>query len=369
MMALNGKIAKAQSLTGNLVKSSGSGGDPNPVITRGSGANSIMSVNPSEPNVASGDRSIAIGTGNQATAKGAIAFGVLNLATAQNAIAIGNKIQNKPANQATNLGAIAIGSSTQATGLYAVSVGNQTIASGGAAFAAGNFTEASGTFGVATGYATEAEARYSAAFGNSTDATGGASFVIGAFNEPDANAVDATHGQESRKYIFIVGNGTDDSNRSNAMTVDWDGNAVVAGKLTVGAAPVNAMDVATKQYVDQQGGGGTSDYTALSNKPQINGNTLTGNKTAAALGLATPSDIPAAASSGTPAMDGTASRGSSTQYARADHVHPTDTSRAAASDLANKITAPSSPATGAFLVYNGSAWVAQTLSTWQGGSY
>ena len=33
------------------------------------------------------------------------------------------------------------------------------------------------------------------------------------------------------------------------------------------------------------------------------------------------------------------------------------------------IAAPSSPATGAFLVWNGSAWVAQTLSTWQGGNY
>ena len=33
------------------------------------------------------------------------------------------------------------------------------------------------------------------------------------------------------------------------------------------------------------------------------------------------------------------------------------------------IDAPSSPATGAFLVWNGSTWVAQTLSTWQGGSY
>ena len=31
---------------------------------------------------------------------------------------------------------------------------------------------------------------------------------------------------------------------------------------------------------------------------------------------------------GTPAMDGTAARGTSTHYARADHVHPTDTSRA-----------------------------------------
>lgn len=33
------------------------------------------------------------------------------------------------------------------------------------------------------------------------------------------------------------------------------------------------------------GGGGTTDYTDLSNKPQINGNELTGNKTAAQLGL------------------------------------------------------------------------------------
>ena len=40
-----------------------------------------------------------------------------------------------------------------------------------------------------------------------------------------------------------------------------------------------------------------------------------------------------APSSTAPAMDGTASAGSSTDYARADHVHPTDTSRASASDL------------------------------------
>lgn len=118
------------------------------------------------------------------------------------------------------------------------------------------------------------------------------------------------------------------------------------------------------------GGGGTSDYDALTNRPQINGVTLTGDLSSTDLGLADAADIPAAgtatpkalgtaavgtslkyaredhvhakptiptaASSGTPAMDGTASRGSSANFARADHVHPTDTSRAAASDLANK---------------------------------
>ena len=38
-------------------------------------------------------------------------------------------------------------------------------------------------------------------------------------------------------------------------------------------------------------------------------------------------------------------------------------------ELSGKIDKPSSPASGSFLVYNGTAWVAQTLSTWSGGSY
>ena len=33
------------------------------------------------------------------------------------------------------------------------------------------------------------------------------------------------------------------------------------------------------------------------------------------------------------------------------------------------IAAPSSPANGAFLVWNGTAWIAQTLASWQGGNY
>ena len=65
-----------------------------------------------------------------------------------------------------------------------------------------------------------------------------------------------------------------------------------------------------------------------------------------------------------PAALGTASPGSVNKYSRGDHVHPLPTASAIGA-----ISAPSSPATGAFLVWDGSAWVAQTLSTWQGGSY
>jgi hypothetical protein len=46
-----------------------------------------------------------------------------------------------------------------------------------------------------------------------------------------------------------------------------------------------ATTVMTEVEAGGGGGGGTSDYTQLSNKPQINGVTLTGNKTGADLGL------------------------------------------------------------------------------------
>ena len=69
------------------------------------------------------------------------------------------------------------------------------------------------------------------------------------------------------KYAHIVGNGSVDK-RSNAHTLDWNGNAVYAGKVTVGTAPTADMDVATKQYVDNAvanaggsgGSGSAADY-------------------------------------------------------------------------------------------------------------
>lgn len=48
-------------------------------------------------------------------------------------------------------------------------------------------------------------------------------------------------------------------------------------------------------------------------------------------------DIPAAATTA-PVMDGTAAVGTSAKYAKEDHVHPTDTSRASASDLTSLTT-------------------------------
>jgi hypothetical protein len=46
--------------------------------------------------------------------------------------------------------------------------------------------------------------------------------VVGAYNENDTGD----------DYVFIAGNGTSDSNRSNAFTVDWNGNVKAAGHVS-----------------------------------------------------------------------------------------------------------------------------------------
>lgn len=60
----------------------------------------------------------------------------------------------------------------------------------------------------------EASGAYAAAFGRDTQASSKDQTVIGKYNVEDTD----------EKYAFIIGNGTDDENRSNALAVDWDGN-------------------------------------------------------------------------------------------------------------------------------------------------
>lgn len=63
-----------------------------------------------------------------------------------------------------------------------------------------------------------------------------------------------------------------------------------------------------------------------------------------------------------PANLGTAAAGSASAYARGDHVH----AMPSASDI-GAIPAPSSPSFGQYLMWNGSAWVAQSLPLYNGG--
>ena len=124
-------------------------------------------------------------------------------------------------------------------GENAFAEGYHTKASGNRSHAEGYGTIASGNQAHAEGYETTASGNHAHVEGRSTLASSPYQHVEGKYNIEDTDET----------YAHIVGNGSS-STRSNAYTLDWDGNGVYAGKVTVGTAPINNMDVATKKYVD-----------------------------------------------------------------------------------------------------------------------
>lgn len=146
------------------------------------------------------------------------------------------------------------GSSTKATGLSSHAEGLETISEGMGSHSEGRKTKAIGPYSHAEGYSTIAESSCSHAEGHSTHAKGAYTHAEG------LGTVATVYGQHTQgryneedtgeKYAHIIGNGTSEANRRNIHTVDWNGNAWYAGKITAGVNPTEPMEVATKEYVD-----------------------------------------------------------------------------------------------------------------------
>ena len=134
------------------------------------------------------------------------------------------------------------GSSTTASGSSSHAENNQTTASGSSAHSEGIRTVASGGASHSEGISTTASGVGAHTHGEGTIANHRGQTAAGRFNIADPSDDAET---EIGTYVEIIGNGTDASNRSNARTLDWNGNETLAGKLTVGAQAVNANDVPT----------------------------------------------------------------------------------------------------------------------------
>lgn len=188
---------------------------------------------------ASAQRAHAEGWNTTASAIAAHAEGQATHATGQYSHAEGRMTS------ADEAGAHAEGMLSSATGQYSHAEGQISSASGqashaeGAASAGGDYAHAEGN--------SHADGQYSHADGCGTSAQRKSQHTFGEYNVADTTGADGT---EHGEYIEIVGNGTADDARSNARTLDWNGNETLAGKLTIGVAPTASMDVATKQYVD-----------------------------------------------------------------------------------------------------------------------
>ena len=133
----------------------------------------------------------------------------------------------------------------QPLGEYAWSEGKDTIASGNKSHAEGYNAKALGEISHAEGSYTTASGSISHAEGWSTVASGEYQHVQGKNNISDTTSA------------HIVGNGSRSSNKSNAHTLDWNGNAWFAGDVYTGSTSGTNKDegskiLATKEYVDSK---------------------------------------------------------------------------------------------------------------------
>ena len=118
---------------------------------------------------------------------------------------------------------------TEATGNYSHAEGSQCVATGAYSHAEGYATSA-GISAHAEGSFTSAEGDMAHAEGLYTVANHKSQHVFGENNIVDPSTSLAT---ERGTYVEIVGNG-EVTAKSNARTLDWEGNEILAGGLTAG---------------------------------------------------------------------------------------------------------------------------------------
>lgn len=151
------------------------------------------------------------------------ATGLYAHAEGKGAIASGERSHAEGSAQATGFGAHAENINTKAIGYGSHTEGTSTVAQGGYSHAEGNNTKATGYISHAEGRNTEARAEASHAEGYGTIATALGQHAGGKYNIIDS----------AGSYLEVIGNGTS-STRSNARTLDNQGNAWYAGSVSVG---------------------------------------------------------------------------------------------------------------------------------------
>ena len=115
--------------------------------------------------------------------------------------------------------------------------GADCLALGTTSHAEGNGSIASGDNSHAEGGGTAASGDYSHSEGGGTTASSEYQHVQGKYNIVDTES----------KYAFIIGNGTSDTDRSNAFAIDWDGK-IYQGDSSIGIQLSQNVDLTLEEY-------------------------------------------------------------------------------------------------------------------------
>ena len=203
--------------------------------TSGSGIQSEFS------NTASGVLSVAMGIGTTASGRYSTAMGVETTASGERSTATGHQteafgdISTAMGRETSASGntSTAMGENTIASGIVSTAMGRQTTASGWASTAMGFLTAASGNYSTAFGHYTTASGDNSVAIGNETTASDYNSLVLGQWNLAGSTTTNSPTEFSIDNTAFVIGNGINWLNRSDALVVKFNGDATLAGNLNI----------------------------------------------------------------------------------------------------------------------------------------
>lgn len=218
-------------------------------VTKASG---IESTAFGKNTLASGARATAFGNGSLASGITATAFGS-STASGNSSFAVGNSTASGDGSiallnaNASGDESVAIGRSVMAEGQWSIALGSgQAIASGDYSTALGyssnatgkmataiSRTSASGVSSTSMGYSTGASGDYSTSMGFRTAARDYNSLVIGRYNLLGSTVTNSATEFSKENTAFVIGNGADADNRSDALTVLFDGSTTIAGDLSI----------------------------------------------------------------------------------------------------------------------------------------
>jgi hypothetical protein len=190
---------------------------------------------------ASGAYSSAFGQSTTASGSHSTAFGNLSTATAFTSFSAGSD------SHANGAASIALGNGANAQNDYAVAIGHGATASAESSVALGYNVTASGVYSTAMGINSFANGQGSTAMGWNNQANGGAStamgsgtiasdyasLAIGYFNDSGSTITSSNTFFDNSNTAFVIGNGVDNDNRSDALTVLFDGTTTIAGDLSI----------------------------------------------------------------------------------------------------------------------------------------
>jgi hypothetical protein len=143
----------------------------------------------------------------------------------------------------------AMGESSTASGDFSTAMGEASTASGDTSTAMGIYTRASGSTSTSMGLFTIASGDSSTAMGDSTTASDYGSLVIGQYNLSGATVTNSATAFNIANTAFVIGNGANGSNQSDAFKVLFSGETVIGSDLEVKGNVLISSDARLKANI------------------------------------------------------------------------------------------------------------------------